>query len=121
MLCLVSIAVAVPSIVGAQSPTAFDGTYAGVSNTASGGGNCSPFAPVPRPLTIRNGVAQFEGGLPGATVLLQGNVSPQGEFTLKDNLSNMVIGRIDPTGKATASVNFTGSAQCVLAAVWQKQ
>jgi hypothetical protein len=108
-----------PHIAQAQSPTAFDGTYLGVSNAASGSGpNCSVFAPVPRPLTIQNGVAKFDGGLKGATAF-QGNVTPQGAFTMKDNLANTITGRIESGGKATAGIHM-GESNCVLTAVWQK-
>jgi hypothetical protein len=121
LLCAFAVAsvIAVPHIAQAQSPTAFDGTYQGVSNTASGSGpNCSVFSPVPRPLAIKNGVAQFDAGLKGATAF-QGNVTPQGALTMKDNLVNTITGRIEPGGKATASIHM-GESNCVLTAVWQK-
>ena len=60
VLCFVSMAMAIPGLAAAQSPTPFDGTYVGVSNT--GDGFCSPLVPVPRPLTISSGVVQFQGG-----------------------------------------------------------
>jgi hypothetical protein len=61
--CVISLTMAVPSIVVAQSNTAFDGTYAGISTIATGGGSgCKPFEPIPRPLTIREGKGQFKGG-----------------------------------------------------------
>ena len=121
LLCAFAVAIVTvaPHIAQAQSPTAFDGTYQGVSNTASGSGpNCSVFAPVPRPLTIQNGVAKFDAGLKGATAF-QGNVTPQGAFTMKDNLVNTITGRIESGGKATASIHM-GESNCVLTAVWQK-
>jgi hypothetical protein len=115
----VAMAIAAPHVVQAQSPTTFDGTYQGVSNTASGSGpNCSVFSPVPRPLTIRNGVAQFNGGLKG-TNAFQGSVTPQGTFTMKDNLANTITGRIETGGKATAGIHM-GESNCVFTAVWQK-
>jgi hypothetical protein len=121
LLCAFAVAsvIGAPQIAQAQSPTAFDGTYQGVSNTASGSGpNCSVFSPVPRPLTIKNGVAQFDAGLKGATAF-QGNVTPQGALTMKDNLVNTITGRIEQGGKATASIHM-GESNCVLTAVWQK-
>jgi hypothetical protein len=120
-IILVSIAMVIPSLAGGQTVTAFDGTYQGVSNTASAGGgpNCGSFAATPRPLTISGGVARFEGGLRG-TSLFQGNVSPQGDFTMRDNLANRIDGKVDPSGKATASI-ILGGANCTLSAVWQKQ
>jgi hypothetical protein len=111
---------AAPSIAGAQQTTTFDGTYQGVSTTANGGGSaCVPSTPVPRPLTIRNGVAQFDAGMKGTTVF-QGTVSPQGVLTMRDTLADLLDGKIDPSGRATGSVNI-GDQNCVLTAVWQKQ
>jgi hypothetical protein len=119
VLCLISISIAIPEIAIAQSTTAFDGTYAGVSNT--GGGFCSPFMTVPRPLTIRNGVAQFQGGFQSQPNLnFEGGVSPQGDLRMKDQRSHIATGHIDQTGKATASV-FNMDPNCTLVAVWQKQ
>jgi hypothetical protein len=113
-------AIAAPSLVNAQSTTAFDGTYQGVSTTAqSGGSACVPTAGVPRPLTIRNGVAQFDAGVSGATIF-QGTVSPQGDLTMRDNLADRAEVKIDQTGRATASVQI-GDRNCVLTSVWQKQ
>ena len=119
-ICAIAIVMAVPCVVDAQSATALDGVYQGVSNSATGGGpNCSVFNAVPRPLTIRNGVAQFDGGLKGATAF-QGNVTPQGVLTMRDNLADRADGKIEPSGKATASIAL-GGGNCVLSAVWQKQ
>jgi hypothetical protein len=115
-----AIAVAVPGIAGAQSTTPFDGIYQGVSTTANGGGSaCAPSTPAPRPLTIRNGMAQFDAGMSGTTVF-QGTVSPQGNLTMRDNLADRLDGKIDPSGKATGSVHI-GDQNCVFTAVWQKQ
>jgi hypothetical protein len=121
MIYLISMAMMVPGLASAQSTTAFDGTYAGVSN--SGGGACSPFVPVPRPLTVKNGVAQFEGGfVSGPTIAFSGSVSPQGDLKMQDTLSNTAAGKIDTTGKATASIHFMGeNSNCNLTGVWQKQ
>jgi hypothetical protein len=117
---LISVAMVIPSIASAQTATAFDGTYQGVSDTAAGGGpNCGSFAATPRPLIIRNGVAQFDGGLRGATVF-EGNVSAQGDLTMRDNLADQINGKVDPSGKATARIAL-GGGNCVVTAVWQKQ
>ena len=122
-LCFVSVAMAIPGLAAAQSPNAFDGTYAGVTNT--GDGFCSPLVPVPRPLTISSGVVQFQGGFQSRPTLnFQGSVSPQGALTMKDQESHIANGSIDATGKLTASIHATDSArdrQCTLTAVWQKQ
>jgi hypothetical protein len=118
--CVLSIAMTIPSIAGAQSTTAFDGIYQGVSTVANSGGSaCVPSTPVPRPLTIRNGAVQFDAGMSGTTVF-QGTVSPQGELTMRDTLADKAMGKIDPSGKATASVDI-GDENCTITAVWQKQ
>jgi hypothetical protein len=115
---LVLLTMAVPSIVFAQSNTAFDGTYTGVSDTATGGGSeCTPITPMPRPLTVRSGVAQYWGG---SIDLFEGDVSPQGDFKMVDMVAHILIGKIDASGKATGSVSF-GDPGCVLTLVWQKQ
>jgi hypothetical protein len=111
----------VSGVAAAQVVTAFDGTYAGVSRDVwSSGPNCGVFAAALRPLTIRNGVAEFDAGLQGATVF-KGNVSAQGDLTMRDNLSDQIIAKkIDQSGEATGSVALGGS-NCVISAVWQKQ
>jgi hypothetical protein len=119
--CAIAVALAAPYVADAQSAGAFDGVYQGVSNTASGGGrNCSVLNAVPRPLTIRNNVAQFDGQLKGTTTF-QGYVTPQGELTMRDHLSNRAAGKVEPNGRATASITLGGGGNCVLSVVWQKQ
>jgi hypothetical protein len=116
----VLVAFTAPSVAAAQSTSAFDGTYAGVSNTAMGGGPaCDPFATTPRPLTIRNGEAQFPGGSHGE-IIFRGNVSPQGDVKMQDSRGDKITGNVDPRGKATADVTFDDPG-CTLTAVWQKQ
>jgi len=108
---------AVPSIVIAQSNTAFDGTYAGVSNTQTGGvSGCDLFDPTPRQLTVRNGIAEYWGG---ALDYFQGDVSSHGDFKMSDMFANHITGKIDSSGKATGSVSF-GSSGCAFTVVWQK-
>jgi hypothetical protein len=120
--CLVSLTIAVPSIVFAQSNTAFDGTYAGVSNAATGAGaSCQPFEAKPQPLMIADGHARLTAGsYASGLVVFEGDVSPQGDFKMWDMFAHNLIGTIDPSGKATGSVNI-GDTGCVLTAVWQKQ
>ena len=118
ILCVAAMAITVSGVAVAQAVTAFDGTYAGVSrNVGSSGPNCGTFAPELRPLTISNGVAR--AGLTGSTVF-QGNVSAQGDLSMKDNLTNTILGKIDQTGKATGSIHL-GGENCVISAVWQKK
>ena len=120
ILCVAAVAMTVSTVAAAQAVTAFDGTYAGVSrDVGSSGPNCGTFAPELRPLTISNGVARFEAGLTGSTVF-QGNVSAQGELSMKDNLTNTILGKIDQTGKATGSIHL-GGENCVISALWQKK
>jgi hypothetical protein len=108
----------VPSAAIAQSNTAFDGTYAGVSNTPTGGvSGCDPFNSTPRPLTVSNGIAQYWGG---SLDLFEGDVSSQGDFKVLDMFANIIIGRIDPSGKATGS-SSVGSSGCTFTVVWQRQ
>ena len=119
VLCLMTMAMAVSSIASAQSNTAFDGTYNGVSNTGSD--KCTPFVSVPRPLTIRNGTVHFEGGFQNKpTIVFDGSVSAQGGLTMKDSLGDVATGNVDASGKATASIHFSGE-NCLLTAIWQKQ
>ena len=108
----------VPTSVMAQSSTAFDGTYAGVSNTQTGGvSGCDPYNPTPRPLTVINGIAQYWGG---SLDLFQGDVSSQGDFKISDLAANIIIGKIDTNGKATGSGSF-GHSGCAFTVVWQRQ
>jgi hypothetical protein len=120
--CVVSLTMAVPSIVFAQSNTAFDGTYAGVSNTAAAGGpDCDPLEPAPRPLTVSNSMAWVSGGwFTSGDVAFKGSVSPQGDFNIADMFADNLIGKIDPSGTATGSFSV-GDTGCVLTAIWQKQ
>lgn len=113
---------AIPSIVLAQFNTAFDGTYAGVSNAGTGpSSNCQPFNSPPRPLTVRNGDARFTGGsFSSGAVVFEGKVSPQGGFEMRDMFRNSLIGKIEPSGKATGSITIVDTG-CVLTAVWQRQ
>ena len=119
--CVISLTMAFPSIVVAQSNTVFDGTYTGVSNTTTGTGSaCNPFNPLPRPLTIRDGKAHFTGGgFSTGDVVFEGDVSAQGDFSMWDMFAHKLTGKIDPSGKATGSVSVDNTG-CVLTAVWQR-
>ncbi len=120
--CVISLTMAFPSIVVGQSKTGFDGTYVGVSNTATGTGSaCNPYNPMPRPLMIHNGIAQFTGGgFSTGNVVFDGDVSAKGDFSMWDMFAHNLTGKIDPSGKATGSVSL-GDTGCVLTAVWQRQ
>jgi hypothetical protein len=58
---LSTIAIAIPITVYGQAVTTYDGTYTGVSMTASGGNNAcvAPPSRVPPTLTIRGGAVQW--------------------------------------------------------------
>src|SRR5262249_819054 len=102
-LCMVSLTMAVPTIVVAQSDTAFDGIYAGVSIAATGADPaCKPFEPIPKPLTIRDGRAQFTGGsLATGDIVFEGRVvSPQGDLRMSDMFARNLTGNIGSNGKA---------------------
>ena len=120
--CVMSLTMAVPSIAVAQSNTTFDGVYAGVSNSATGTySTYHPFSPMPRPLTVRNGVAEFTGGaFASGDVAFRGSVSSEGDLRMWDMLANNILGKIDASSKATGSVSI-GDTDCVLTAVWQRQ
>jgi hypothetical protein len=122
VFCVISLTIGLPNIVVAQSNTAFDGIYAGVSNSATGTDSaCHPFSPTPRPLTVRNGKAQFTGGsFASGDVVFEGSVSPDGDLRMGDMFAQNIIGKIDASGKATGSVNV-GDTGCVLTAIWQRQ
>jgi hypothetical protein len=113
---------AVPSIAVAQSNTAFDGIYAGVSNSATATySTCHPFSPTPRPLTVRNGLAEFTGGsFASGDVAFRGSVSSEGDLRMWDMFANNIVGKIDASGKATGSVSISDT-DCVRTAVWQRQ
>jgi hypothetical protein len=116
--CVISLMMAGPSIVAAQSSTAFDGTYEGVSANAS---VCTPLDNIPRPLTIHNGIARLTSGSQASGPLVfEGNVSPQGELKMWDMFGRNLIAKIDPSGKVAGSVNIADSG-CVYTVVWQKK
>jgi len=107
-----------PALAQAQSTTVFDGTYSGISNTASGGGrNCVPAVPLPRPLTIRGGVASWAAGLSG-DIAFQGTVSPQGDLSARGSNGISVLGKIDASGQIIA--NSIGTGNCTIQSIWRK-
>jgi hypothetical protein len=112
LIILVPLTVTVPAL--AQNVTAFDGTYAGVSNTVDQfdptAGRCPPpTSPRPGTLTVANGIAK--------TPAAEGTVSAQGVLVLHDPNGAVRRGQIDAQGNATAK--FIGTA-CVYTFVWRK-
>jgi hypothetical protein len=72
-------------------------------------------------LTVSNGIARITGGwFTSGDVAFEGSVSPQGDFKISDVFADALIGKIDPSGKATGSLSV-GDTGCVLTAVWERQ
>jgi len=95
----------------AQAITTFDGTYRGVSTTASGSAKCVVGSPVPGTLTIQNGAAQV--GRYRETVTATGTLS------MHNDRGTLITARIDPGGKISGGSLFGDF--CTITSVWQKQ
>ena len=105
-----------------NTTSAFEGTYPGVStqNISKGntldvaGGNapivCQDYG-VPPPLTIHNGLAQFQ--LLNTT--FQGYVTPQGHLKMSGGQGGVVEGQIDNQGVFRAQ----GVGACAYTATWR--
>jgi hypothetical protein len=121
MLLRMALPVAVVVIVApvcaqAQAVASFDGTYAGVSLTASGSGHsCAAASPVPAPLTITGGNARTQQG----QALFQGAVSAQGGLTLHSALGTVMTGKVDAGGAASAGL--TTGHDCTYSFTWKKK
>jgi hypothetical protein len=118
LLTIAACALAIPAAAQTPAPTtAFDGTYAGVSQTTKQTGKASrqhcPSNGVPAPLTIGNGVVgtPSSGGWEGA-------VSQQGALVIRDSSSARVEGQIDRQGTITGRFKTSG---CHVDYVWRKQ
>jgi hypothetical protein len=117
----------IPAAYAAGSPSsttsAFDGTYTGVStqNISKGntldvaGGNapivCQDYG-VPPPLTIHNGLAQFQL----LNYSFQGYVTPQGHLKMSAGYGQTVEGQIDNQAVFTAQ----GLGSCAYNATWRR-
>jgi hypothetical protein len=108
-------------VVVAQSTTTFDGSYAGVSNTASGGRSCVAGL-APRPLTIGQGTAVWYSGLTG-DVTFRGTVTPQSDLLMKGSDGAVVTAKINPSGRITRSQVYAvaGTGGCSIISVWQRR
>ena len=116
-LALTIFALVAATEVQAQTATAFDGTYNGVSVTASGEGRgCTPWRTSPLPLTISGGVVSWAGG-PSGEIPFQGTVSAQGAIQGKGSNGINVHGKIEG-GKIT--IQLIGTTNCITTATWQK-
>ena len=111
---IIAAVLATPVTVDAQTTTAFDGTYAGVSatylgtqsagNRASGRG-CTKDVQRPGTLTITNGagkVSWYAGPMVGS-------VNAQGAITMKSDWGAHLYGQIDSSGMIRAR----GGADCL--------
>jgi hypothetical protein len=111
-----AMAIAAPIGAEAQGVASFDGTYAGVSLTASGSGHsCAPRSPVPGPLTISGGNAKTAQG----EATFQGSVSAQGGLSLHSALGTLMTGKVDASGAATAGL--TTGHDCTYSFTWKKR
>ena len=102
-----------PTIALSQSLAAFDGTYASAPVFYERY-HCR--VPQPGPLMIKNGAAQFSGGLNG-DLMFQGTVNAQGLLTMRSKLGTVLTGKID-NGKVTAG---SAGVYCSNIYTWQKQ
>jgi hypothetical protein len=110
------LALATPVAAQAPAPTAYDGTYAGVSmdvtKATPESTNC-PRGGVPAPLTISNGTVKPPSGK-GWT----GTVSPEGALVITNQYAMHVHAQIDPQGVVAGQ--YSGP-QCIVKYVWRKQ
>ena len=109
--------------IGCKHATAFDGTYTGVAtqNISQGntldvaGGNapitCQNYG-VPPPLTIHNGLAQFQL----LNYSFQGYVTPQGHLKMDAGYGQVIDGQMDNQGVYRAQ----GVGACAYTATWRK-
>jgi hypothetical protein len=116
---LAALTITVPLPAHAQTATAFDGTYRGVSRHLEGAtfGGSTRMCPlpdgVPAPLRIVNGVARAGS----AENPLEGSVTAQGVLVMNGSRGARFEGQIDGQGRAVGRLMFVCSYQ----AVWQRQ
>jgi hypothetical protein len=115
-LAVSAMAITAPVGAWAQAAAGFDGTYGGVSLTASGSGHsCAASSPVPGPLTISGGSAKTAQG----QAVFQGTVNAQGALNLHSALGTVMTGKIDQSGNATAGL--TTGHDCTYSFAWRKR
>ncbi len=116
---LAALPAAFPILAQAQTTTAYDGTYRGISRQLEGGSfgggtrGCALPNGVPEPLTILNGVARAGA----ADNPMEGTVTPQGVLTMRSQRGSVLQGSIGVQGRATGRL----TAGCSYQFVWQKQ
>jgi hypothetical protein len=96
----------------AQAPGKFDGTYAGLPETTSGGERC-PQMETPTPLTINGGNALSVNGN------FSGTVSADGHVVLHTKEGTRFDGQVDATG--LVKVMTTTTRGCSFAFSWKKR
>ena len=99
---LAALPAAFPILAQAQTTTAYDGTYRGISRQLEGGSlgggtrSCALPNGVPEPLTILNGVARAGA----ADKLMEGDCNAEGVLTMRSQRGS-VQGSIGVQGRAT--------------------
>src|SRR4051794_38698406 len=118
MICaLAALTAAAPAL--AQTATAFDGTYRGVSRQLEGAtfGGTARACPVqngpPAPLRIVNGVAHAGS----QEIPMEGSVTAQGVLVMQNSRGARFEGQIDGQGRASGRLMFGCSYQFI----WQRQ
>jgi hypothetical protein len=110
---------ATPVAAQAPAPTAFDGTYVGVSRTVedpmspSASRACDRRQSVPDPLEIAGGVVRWHA----QTGAAEGSVNAQGVLVMHAPLGARLDAQID--GRGTVTGRYTGF--CGYHMVWQKE
>jgi hypothetical protein len=110
-LTIAAMASAIPAAGQAPTAATFNGTYVGVSTTASPERFCSPSQPVPSTLTIENGVARTAAGFAGT-------VTAGGDLELKNSSGISANGHVDNQGNVTATTEIE---KCIFETIWRKQ
>jgi hypothetical protein len=111
-ICLIGLAMAVALPAAAQSPGNFDGTYAGLPSTVSGGERC-PQLETPTPLTVGSGNAHSANGN------FTGTVGADGRVVLHTKEGTRYDGQVDATG--LVKVTAVTTRGCSFTFSWKKR
>ena len=111
-LIISAMAAALPTLVQAQTANKFDGAYAGLPGTTTGGAQCPPME-TPRALTITN------GSIVSASGRFTGTVDAGGRVVLHTKENNRLDGQVDGSGHLTATAVSTKN--CAYTFNWQKR
>ena len=110
-LTILAMASALPAAGQAPTAATFNGTYGGISTTASPARSCTPAQPAPSTLTIENGVARTAAGF-------EGTVTANGDLVLKNSTGISTNGHVDNQGNVTATTDIEN---CTFETLWRKQ